>query len=463
MFQLEKLKELINKYSVATPRYTSYPTAIEFSPMVTNGDVVSIIESELNVKSKPKLSLYLHVPFCKSLCYFCACNKVIVKDRLGVRSYVDAVKREILTYKEVIRDDAIVEQFHWGGGSPNFLEPDECEELFSSFSDAFSRVGDEADISIEIDPRAVSLAKLETYRKLGFNRVSLGVQDFALNVQEVINRIQSFEDTNSTCEMVRALGFGSINLDLIYGLPNQTEQSFRDTLGKVLSIRPDRIALYGYAHVTWRTKVQNSFNKFNLPSPEERINLFLLALATLMDAGYVYIGMDHFALPTDELTIAQSSGTIKRNFMGYSTHQGSSLLGFGPSSVSTYEGLLVQNEGDLEKYKNRTVSEGLAISKGIQRSIEDRIRAFVIEELLCYGELSFRKFNAFWNLDFLIYFDQEHYSLVLLERDELLEISSSQIKITEVGRLFMRNIVSVFDSYLQQHLSGEKQVFSQSI
>lgn len=463
MFQLSKIKELIYKYSVATPRYTSYPTAIEFNSKVGNEAVIKTIHSEVNTKISPPLSLYLHVPFCRSLCYFCACNKVVTKDYKVVRPFIDALKGEINTYQELLRSDSVVEQFHWGGGSPNFLEPDESEEIFNLFKSSFSKFAPQADVSIEIDPRTVNLDKLTAYRKVGFNRVSLGVQDFNPAVQEVINRIQSFEDTRNTCEAVRALGFNSINLDLIYGLPNQTIETFRDTLKKVISIRPDRIALYGYAHVTWRTKVQNSFNKYSLPTPEERIYLFLLALSELMAEGYIYIGMDHFALPEDELTLAKENGTIKRNFMGYSTHQGNSLIGFGPSSVSTYQNLLAQNESDPSRYKDRISSEGLAISKGVERSAEDRIRAYVIEELLCYGKLNYNKFFDVWSLDFCNYFKEIFYYLKLLEVDTLIEISTNHIEITEMGRLFMRNIVSVFDSYLPKHLSLERQVFSQSI
>jgi oxygen-independent coproporphyrinogen-3 oxidase len=302
---VEELRRLVESYSTAVPRYTSYPTAVEFHSGVGATDwAQQCVQDSARYGATTSVALYVHVPFCHSLCYFCACNKKIVKDDSEVGPYLEAVGAEVRTYGEILRTSPALQQLHWGGGTPNFLSPTATEELFGLCREVFPEATANADISVEIDPRTVTPAHLETYRRLGFTRVSAGVQDFCLDVQEAINRVQPYELTKEICDGVRSLGFSGLNLDLIYGLPEQTEATFADTIEKVLTIRPDRIALYGYAHVTWKKKVQRSLERHSLPSPDTRIRLFLQALGSLTRAGYVYIGMDHFALPDDSLSLA---------------------------------------------------------------------------------------------------------------------------------------------------------------
>lgn len=453
------LRDLIEKYHESIPRYTSYPTAVEFNTGVNSQTWEKALIDEFSLAPK-NIALYLHIPFCHSLCYYCACNKIIARDDSQVRPYLEALKGELNAYSSILKKISEVTQFHWGGGTPNFLSTRHSKELFSSFKSAIPKFAKNADISIEIDPRSITSEHLETYRELGFNRISAGVQDFNPQVQEAINRIQSYKETFKTCQEARELGFGSINLDLIYGLPKQTIESFNDTIKKVLTIRPDRIALYGYAHVTWKKKAQKSLQKHDLPSPETRINLFLTALELLTKAGYIYIGMDHFALPEDSLTTSLNSGKLNRNFMGYSTHKNSDVLGFGVSSISSIPRMLAQNTTELDSYIQ---NKGFNISRGKERNLEDNIRAEIIEGILCTGLVDILEISNKWSINFNSKFENEILKLKKLEVDGLLEIDRDRIKVTDSGRLFMRNIASVFDQYLEQHRQSSENRFSKSI
>ena len=319
------LKRLINAYSTQGPRYTSYPTAVEFTNSFNSDSWKKFLIADAHLST----ALYFHLPFCNSLCYFCACNKIIARSREGVAPYLQTLFKELKTYQELLDTKNIeIEQIHWGGGTPNYLLPDEMIELHQRTLEIFPKVENDADISVEIDPRTISSEHLSTLRKLGFNRLSMGVQDFDPFVQETINRIQPYELTRDVCLEARDVGFEGLNIDLIYGLPNQTTKGFSSTLEKILEIKPERIALYGYAHVTWIKKVQKALERSHLPTPEERIDLFLQAYQMLVSAGYLHIGMDHFALPSDELSIAQDSGKLNRNFMGYTTHKGANIFWF---------------------------------------------------------------------------------------------------------------------------------------
>lgn len=455
----QSLPDLIEKYQASIPRYTSYPTAIEFHPGVDGTAWQHALRDEFDDTNRA-VALYLHVPFCRSLCYYCACNKIVVKDDSMVKPYLEAVSREVEAYAMVLKKPIRISQFHWGGGTPNFLSPGETRELFSIFRSRLPIDFDGADISVEVDPRIVTEDHLIGYRSLGFTRISVGVQDFDRDVQEAVNRIQPHGVTVKTCELARSLGFQSINLDLIYGLPKQTLKSFRDTIEKVITIRPDRIALYGYAHVTWKKKVQKTLQKHDLPSAETRLNLFLMALEEFAKAGYVYIGMDHFALPNDSLTEALRSGKLNRNFMGYTTHRGADVLGFGVSSISSVPALIAQNTTDVQEYLDNT---GFCITKGKERSTGDRIRGDLIEDILCSGELDIPSLNSKWNIDFHSQFAREILTLQAFEADELITIEPMRITVTALGRLFVRNIASVFDAYLSRHKAETEERFSKSI
>ncbi len=452
-------KNLISKYAVSVPRYTSYPTAVEFT---AEFDTRAWKETlEVAGKDSP-LSLYVHIPFCPKLCYFCACNKIITTDQSVTKSYLKALFKELETLARYF-GDAPVRQIHWGGGSPNFLRPEEMVSLQEETIRRFPRMQSEAEIgakndaeiSVELDPRTTTLEQLHALKESGFNRVSFGVQDFNQNVQETINRVQTFEQTKELSDQSRQLGFSGVNLDLIYGLPNQTLEGFEETVRLVNILRPDRIALYGYAHVTWLQKVQKSFERAHLPTPEERIELFQLAVKSLSQAGYHHIGLDHFALPDDELTKSLRSKTLHRNFMGYTTEKGTSLLGFGASAISTLNEAFSQNEKDPKSYESRIYSDGVATVRGYRRSAEDLWRGELIEEVLCSGVVNIGDFAPHANLeDFRSQLEE-------FAADQLIEFTPNGFQLTEVGRFFSRNIASVFDAYLAKH--SMKKTFSQAV
>lgn len=461
--QKDLIKTLIQKYSKNIPRYTSYPTAVEFNNTVSNETLRETISKEFSQAKDLPISLYTHIPFCHSLCYFCACNKVIPKDRNIVGDYLQALNQEVLNFSEIMPKNLIVEQFHWGGGTPNFLTPKESKELFNQIIKYFPNFSKNSDISIEVDPRTTSLEHIKTYSELGFNRISMGVQDFDASVQKAINRLQTYEDTYKLCSDSRNLGLKNINIDLIYGLPEQDLKTFEKTIEQVLKIRPNRIALYGYAHVTWKQKVQKSFNKLNLPGPETRISLFLLALEMLKDSGYVHIGMDHFSLSNDELAIARINQKLNRNFMGYSTHKDLSILGFGASAVSTFKSLLCMNQPSITEYQKEIISNSFAVYKGIKRNLTDQIVASTIESILCHGEITKSKIESEWGIVFDNFFEKSLQKLLELENDGLVSICHEKISVSEIGKLFLRNIASCFDQYLETHETANITKFSQSV
>ena len=459
---------LIAKYAVSGPRYTSYPTAVEFTNSFTKADWLSCLAEEFAAGSSAGgVSLYVHLPFCKSLCYFCACNKVITKDRSVTGPYLAALDREFELYQRNFESAGVSQvpaagQFHWGGGTPNFLTPEEMKLVFRSAVDRFNLASD-ADVSIEVDPRTTTNDQVEVLAELGFNRISLGVQDFDPAVQEAINRVQSVECTEQVVEWARSAGFGSVNIDLIYGLPLQHPANFRRTIDQVMAIRPERIALYGYAHVTWLTKVQRTLEREHLPSPQERIGLFLDAVDQLTAAGYVHIGMDHFALPGDGLSLALASGSLNRNFMGYSTIRGSRLLGFGASSISSLGNSFAQNTKDITEYQNKMAAGEFAVERGLARSYDDQLRGDLIELLMCQGRISINDFENKWRIDFFKYFAASATELEVLMADGLVAFDRQTITVTPLGRFFQRNIAMIFDAYLTQHRSGPKKVFSQAL
>lgn len=472
--QLEIPPQLIEKYAVRGPRYTSYPTAVEFKPSFDALEWRGALERDAfdypaQLETPKHLALYVHIPFCRQSCYFCACHRIVSKDSTVSRPYLEALKREIINYRRLYAElqlsanDLLVEQIHWGGGSPNFFSPAEIEELYHSICKAWPVLAPEADVSVEIDPRSTTDQQLRCFAKLGFRRLSLGVQDFDPLVQDRIHRVQSFELTRHICEAAREAGFRGLNIDLIYGLPEQSERGFRRSIEQVLELRPQRVALYGYAHVSWLKKTQQVLERSQLPGPSQRIALFLAALRDFSAAGYQYIGMDHFALPDDELCKAREEGRLNRNFMGYTTHRGARVLGLGASAISSLPAAFSQNLKDIAAYQARAQSSVLPVERGCARSWDDQLRGEIIERILCDGVLDLGELAQRWEIDFWRYFADSLPRLRELSDDGLLEFGASQIRLSPLGTLFMRNVAMCFDAYLAGYVVAEKPMFSKTI
>lgn len=450
---------LINRYSRPGPRYTSYPTAAEF----TDDFPVEQWPEMVRSAAKGRLaSLYLHVPFCRSLCYFCACNKIITTSREPVANYLEALRREVEGYADLL-GDAVLDHMHWGGGTPNYLTADEMRSVLGWLRDAFPRWSADAELSIELDPRTTSMEQITALGELGFTRMSCGVQDFDPVVQEAVNRIQSPEQTAELCAAARQAGLHSINIDLIYGLPQQTEPAFLRTLELVNEIQPDRIALYGYAHVAWVSKVQTTFRRFDLPRPDERIRLLAMAIEFLTQNGYEYIGMDHFALPSDRLAIARREGKLRRNFMGYTDRVAEPLIGLGPSAISSLPQALAQNDKDLRGYESRLADRRLPLVRGVLRTEEDRRTGALIERILCERRLDIERFESEWHTDFSSSYPTAVQGLTALAADGIIERDARGFSVTPLGAFFLRNIAMLFDRYLPAHAQRQAPVFSQAL
>ncbi len=451
---------LIEKYSTRVPRYTSYPTPLEFRDSLNSEVWIEEIKKDaLDLKYhylfplgdlKKDLSLYFHIPFCFSLCYFCACNRISPADREVVPYYLEAVKKEIDIVSSLWKGESRVRQIHFGGGSPDFLTAEEIYDINKYFKNSSFIFSEFVDMSVELNPKYASREKIDAYLESGFRRISLGVQDFDIKVQKSINRIQSISETKDVIEYVRKKGCSSVNIDILYGLPNQTLASFSKTLDSVISLKPDRIALYGYAHVSWIKRAQKLLESYNIPSPDKRIQLFLLGINKLSCAGYKYIGMDHFSLPTDSLYKSFKNKTLSRNFMGYSTTKGCRVVGIGASSISSLLSGYYQNEKDVKKYISFLGSNNklLPISKGVIKSKEDCLRGEIIEQILCLNSLDIKTLEKRWNISFSKIFKKELLNLTPFFEDGLLEIKENTITLTKKGRLFSRNIASTFDQYL---------------
>jgi len=438
------LNALVRKYSKEGPRYTSYPTA----PFWTESCGENVYREKLRSQSCAPLALYCHIPFCESLCYYCGCNIQIVKDKKRSLSYLEALLREIETVAGLLGEERELSQISWGGGTPTFLSTKELEKLYGALASHFKILPD-AEVSIEIDPRVTSVEQLEMLRELGFNRVSLGVQDFNPKVQEAVNRVQPREMTAEMLERCRALGFMGINFDLIYGLPYQTLSTFEETVQALISIKPDRVALYHYAHLPSLRSHQKILEDLESPSPETRVRIFTMAYQTLIEHGYRPIGMDHFALETDELYRSLNRGTLYRNFMGYTVKKSPSLLGIGASSIGELEGSYFQNVREARAYEERISKTGLATFRGCRLTEDDRKRKWVIQRLMCRFEVSHSEFEKEFESSFREYFSED---LILLEpfyQEGLVEARNGGIVVTSLGRLFIRNIAMVFDTYLK--------------
>jgi len=453
--------DILKKFNQPGPRYTSYPTAPVFSDKFTPEDFKREI-IDTNAEAAPTdLSLYFHFPFCDTLCYFCGCNMMVTQKREHISEYNDYLKREIDLLVPLISNDRKVEQMHWGGGTPTYLTPDEIRDIGGYIKERFDFAGD-IEASVEIDPRGLTKDHLQALRDVGFNRTSFGVQDFNPKVQEAVNRIQSEELTRQTVEWARELGFQSINLDLIYGLPHQTLDSFTETIDKIIDISPDRIAVFNYAHVPWLKKHQVMIKAEDLPSADERLQILKMTIEKLMDAGYEYIGMDHFAKPTDELAVAQKNGTLYRNFQGYSTKAGCDVYAFGLSAISQFQNIYAQNIKRLPDYYKRINETEAATLVGYRMTFDDHVRKETINQLMCNLEIDKPAIEAKFGVDFEDYFAADIPKLEVFVQDGLLENTADKIKVIGSGILVIRNIAMCFDAYLEKMMK-EKPVFSKTV
>jgi len=445
--KLEWDESLLAKYNISGPRYTSYPTALEFSEDYDQQNYLTCLNQLTEDKS---LSVYIHIPFCQNICYYCACNKIITKDRSKSDKYVDNLIKEIGLVSDHIGNNKL-RQIHWGGGTPTYLSIEQITKIMDAIRGSFD-VPDEdsTEISIEIDPRALEITDIKALAELGFNRMSMGVQDFDLKVQQAVNRVQSYEMTRDMIEEARNYGFKSINLDLIYGLPFQTKQTFEQTLKLVMDISPDRISVFNYAHLPHRFKPQRRINSEDLPSAVEKLSIFQYIIENLQKNGYLYIGMDHFAKPDDELAIAQKQGCLHRNFQGYTTHEEYELIGVGVSSIGSINGHYHQNVRDIEEYYQALDKEQLPSWRGVEVNNDDLLRKRVIFDLICHFELAMSKVEQEYSIDFKQYFSNELSMLEPFIQDGLVQIENDKIMVTNRGRLLIRNICMVFDAYLNE-------------
>ena len=454
--------DLIRRYDHAGPRYTSYPTAAQFHEGVSEDDYRKWAQHSNEDPIPRPLSLYFHIPFCDTVCFYCACTKVVTKNHDRAAAYLDYLCREIALQSALFDPDRKVEQLHWGGGTPTFLSADQIRQLMDATRRHFSLLDDDAgEYSIEIDPRSVDGEKLRVLRETGFNRISLGVQDVNPEVQKAVNRLQSEELTRKVAGQARDLGFKSINMDLMYGLPYQTVASFEQTLDSVVDMNPDRIAVYNYAHLPKRFKPQRRIDEVTLPSANDKLALLQHTIEHLTGAGYVYIGMDHFAKPDDELAIAQENGTLQRNFQGYSTHGDCDLVSMGMSAIGHVCDNYTQNVRDLELYYEMLDAGKLPLDRGIELEPDDLLRRDIITRLICNFVLDIRAIEKKWRFDFATHFKPELEDLQKMQADGLLLLEGDILRVLPAGRLLVRNICMVFDRYLRN--SDDQSRFSKVI
>jgi len=443
--------ELVKRYDLAGPRYTSYPTAPHFQPGYSANDYrYQVAVSNGDPLPKP-LSVYLHLPFCTNPCFYCGCTRVITRNRSKGSAYVDLLRREIDLQATLFDTDRPLQQLHLGGGSPNFHSPEELGSLVQTLSDAFRFAPPgEREFGIEIDPRMTTPGDLTALRQLGFNRVSMGIQDFDPQVQQAINRVQSAEATLELVRKAQSLDYRSINVDLIYGLPRQRLEGFSETLDAVIKAKPGRIAAYSYAHLPARFKAQRQIRDEDLPNPELKLALLQLCVEKLQAAGYIYIGMDHFALPDDELSLALGNSTLQRNFQGYSTHGQCDLIGMGMSSIGNVGDAYVQNQRLLPLWEQRIGSGELAVDRGLVLNNDDRIRRALIQAIMCQGEVHFQRFGRRHGIEFERYFADDLLRLRPLAEDGLLTIEATGLTVSSRGRFLLRPIAMCFDGYLHR-------------
>ncbi|HCY15135.1 MAG: oxygen-independent coproporphyrinogen III oxidase [Curvibacter sp. GWA2_64_110] len=442
--------ELLRRYDVAGPRYTSYPTADRFVEAFTADDYARALQQRRSGAAALvlPLSLYVHIPFCESLCYYCACNKIITKHHDRAAEYLRYLSREVDLHTAQLGVGQTVTQLHLGGGTPTFLSDAELRELMAMLRRSFT-LAPGGEYSIEVDPRTIDVQRLDTLAELGFNRLSFGVQDFDPAVQKAVHRVQPAEQVFALVQAARERGFDSINVDLIYGLPQQTPESFERTLKQVTELRPDRIALYAYAHLPERFKPQRRIVTTELPGAAAKLSMLSDALKTFMGAGYIYVGMDHFALPNDPLAVAKRQGRLHRNFQGYSTQPDCDLIALGVSSIGRIGATYSQNAKTLEEYYDAIDHGRFAVVRGLALSRDDLVRRGVIMALMCQGQVLFESINLAYLVDFRSYFAAEMEAVQELAEQGLVTIDDSGIQVTANGWFFVRAVAMVFDRYLQ--------------
>ena len=442
------LRQLIEKYKGAGPRYTSYPTAPQWTESVSAEAYQDHLQRRAPDSSEP-LAMYVHVPFCEALCYYCGCNIQITKDGNRARPYVEALRKEIATSAKLLGSRRALSQISWGGGTPTFLTEALIGHLYSGITEHFD-LAESCEVSIEIDPRVTTPSQLSLLRSLGFNRVSFGLQDFRAEVQQVVNRVQPYDMTKTMVDYCRDLGFKGINIDLIYGLPLQTLDTFNETVEQILTIRPDRISLYNYAHLPSLRPHQKILEKFEMPSPEVRTEIFLSAFDKFTAGPYRPIGMDHFAVEEDELFLALPRGALYRNFMGYTVARGVGMLGIGASAIGEIGGGFFQNVRETKPYEDRVEATGLSTFRGCLLSDDDLQRQWVIQSIMCRFELDYAAFEKAFGVNFASKFSSELSRLPSFADDGVLELSDLGFRVTPLGRVFVRNVAMLFDAYLRQ-------------
>jgi len=451
--------DLLRRYDRPGPRYTSYPTAVEFHEGVGAARYAEHLARAARVDAP--LSFYIHLPFCEERCLFCGCNVVITRKREVVRRYLDLLVREIHDVAGRLGTRRRLSQYHWGGGTPTYLTPDEMRELQAEVFGEFA-IDPGAEVAVEVDPRVTTPEHMAALCELGFNRLSMGVQDFTPEVQEAVNRIQSFERTRDLVALARRLGFASVNIDLIYGLPHQTPETFQRTLEQVVVIRPDRVAVYSFAHVPWLKGQQRKLDVEALPAPSTKIELFARAIDAFTGAGYLPIGMDHFALPEDELGRALADGTLWRNFMGYTVKHAPDMVACGVSGIGDVSGAFFQNRKVLHEYERAVEAGELPVGRGYVLTPDDHVRRYVITSLMCTFRVDVPEVERRFDVRFWEAFSRERESLRPFEADGFVRVAPERIEVVGAGRLFVRNVCMAFDAHLSKH-AGEKARFSRTV
>lgn len=448
-------QSMIEKYNYSGPRYTSYPTALEFDDSFTEGDLLSAIAGS----KSDKLSLYIHIPFCAKLCYYCGCNKVITRHQHKADQYIEYLAAESVKRAPLFKHYTVT-QMHWGGGTPTFLNPEQIIKLSSLLKSHFN-FAEQGEYSIEVDPREIELSMLDALKEAGFNRISIGVQDFNKEVQVAVNREQDEDFIFALIKKAKEMGFVSTNVDLIYGLPHQTPETFAETIQRILDLSPDRLSVFNYAHLPARFAAQRKIKDEHLPSPQQKLDMLHQTIETLTGAGYQYIGMDHFAKPDDELAKLQREGRLHRNFQGYTTQEECDLLGLGVSSISQIGDCYAQNQKDIRPYYEAIDEQGHALWKGCKLNRDDEIRRAVIKQLICHFELDMAKMEQQLGIQFEEYFAEDLKLLQTFIDDKLVNIENRQISISPTGRLLIRNICICFDVYFRE--KARQQQFSRVI
>ncbi|WOB06046.1 oxygen-independent coproporphyrinogen III oxidase [Piscinibacter gummiphilus] len=447
--------ELLQRFDVAGPRYTSYPTADRFVEAFGEVDYAHAARLRVQGAAAAPLSVYVHIPFCESVCYYCACNKVVTKDHGRSTAYLDALEKEMALHTALLGVGQSVSQLHLGGGTPTFLNDGELSRLLAALRHHF-KIAPGAEMSIEVDPRTVTRERLQHLAQLGFNRLSFGVQDFDEDVQRAVHRVQSFESVRFLIEAAREIGFESVNVDLIYGLPKQNPVSFAKTVAQVNSLRPDRIALYSYAHLPQRFKPQRRISTEELPAAGQKVGMLSNAIAAFLAAGYVYIGMDHFALPDDALAVAKRQGRLHRNFQGYSTQPDCDLVALGVSAIGHIGATYSQNAKTLPEYYDALAQGQLPIVRGLALTRDDLVRRAVIMALMCQGRLEFESIELSHLVDVREYFRSELAQMEALAEQGLVEIEPNALQVTRMGWYFVRAVAMVFDRHLQADRQRER-------